>query len=67
MGSIVFGQHAGVGVRVVAADNHHCLDVELADDLQSFFKLLFLFQLGSARPNHVEAACVAILVNEFGG
>ena len=66
LGCIIFGQDACVGVRVVATDNNDGLNVQLADNLQAFFKLLGRFQFCTSATNHVETAGVAILVNEIG-
>ena len=65
LGSIVLGQDAGVGVGVVAADDDDSLDVELADDLQALLKLLDFLQLGAARANHVEAAGIAVFIDDL--
>ncbi len=45
---VVFGKHGGIGVGVVAADDHESLDVELLEDFKAFVELLFLFELGAA-------------------
>ena len=64
---IVFGQYAGVGVRVVAADDDKRLDIKLAHNLKTLLKLLHLFQLGASRAYHVEAAGVTVVVDEVFG
>ena len=42
---VIFRQYAGIRIRVVAADNHERLNVELFQNLQPFVELFFLFQL----------------------
>ena len=64
LGSIVFGQDAGVGVRVVAADYHEGLDAELAEDLDTALELGFLLQLCPSGADDVESAGIAVLVDE---
>ena len=66
LGSIILGQHTGVGVGVVAADDDDGLDVELAYNLETLLKLAFLLQLGAAASYHVETAGVAVFVYQFG-
>ena len=65
--SIVFGQHASVGVRIVATDNDNGLDVELTDNLEAFFELLLFLELRTPGANHVEAASVTVFVNNLLG
>ena len=64
---VVFGEHASVGVRVVATDDDYGLDAEFADDFEAAFKLAFLLELGASRADEVEAARVAVFVDEFVG
>ena len=63
---IIFGKHAGIRIRVVAPNDDNCIYIELANNLQSFLELLNLFELCSARANHVEASGVTILLYEIG-
>ena len=61
---VVFRQHAGVGVGVVATDDDERLDIEFAYDLHALLKLIHLFQFGASRSDHVEATRVAELLDE---
>jgi hypothetical protein len=67
VGLVVFGQQAGVGVGVVAADDHQRADAQRFAVLTRRFKMFFRFQFGSAGTDHVEAPGVAVVVNNFGG
>ena len=66
LGSIVLSQYAGIGIRVVTADDNNSLDVQLADNLQTLVKLVGLLQLGTARTNHIETTSIAVVVDEVG-
>ena len=44
LGSIVFSKHAGIGIGVITTDDHDGLNIELADNLQTFFKLIFFLK-----------------------
>ena len=59
----VLGQHSGVGVGVVAADDDDGGDAVLLADLSGNGKLLFGFQLGSAGADDVKSAGVAELIH----
>ena len=48
LGSIVLGQHAGICIRVVTTNNNQRLDVQFFQNFQTFFKLVFFFQLSTA-------------------
>ena len=63
----VFGEHAGVGVGVVAADDDQCADAEHFAVAAGRFELLIGFELGPAGADHVEAAGVAVGVDHVGG
>ena len=65
--SVVFGQNACVGVGVVAADDYESLDVELAQNLDALFKLLFLLEFGAAAADEVEATSVAVVFEQLFG
>ena len=47
LSSIVLGQYASVGVRVVTTNNYDSLDVKLADNLETFLELINLLKLGT--------------------
>ena len=64
LGCEVFGQYASVGVGVVAADDYDGVDAQLANDLETLFKLCFFLELGATRTDHVETAGVAIFVDQ---
>ena len=63
---VVFGENSGIGVGVVTADDYESGDAELLEDFKAFVELLFLFELGTARTDNVETACVAIFVDDIG-
>ena len=65
LGCIVFGQHTGVGVGVVATDDDECLDVQLAQNLDALLELVFFFQLGASRTDDVETTRVAVLIHQL--
>ena len=67
LGRIVLGQHTGIGIGVVSADDYQCLDAQLTENLDAALKLGFLLQLGATRTNDIETAGVAILVDELIG
>ena len=52
-------------IGVVTTDDDHSLDVELAQNLKTLLKLVYLLQLGTAGTDHVEATGVAVIVNEL--
>jgi len=60
----VFSQHAGVGVGVVAADDDQRGDAELFAVGAGRFELFVGFKLGPAGADHVEAAGVAVGVDD---
>ena len=62
---VVFSEHASVGVRVVATDNHDSTDIQFLDDFQTLFELVNGFKFGTARTDDVETASVAILVDNI--
>ena len=67
LGSIVFSQHASVGVRVVTTNDNESLDAQLAQNLDTALELCFLLQLCTTGTNDVETTSVAILVDELIG
>ena len=66
LGCIVLGKNAGVGVGVIATDDHESLDIQLAQDLDAFLKLLHLLQLRTAGTDDVETAGVTVFINDVG-
>ena len=64
LGGIVLSEDAGVGVAVVATDDDECLDVQLAQDLDTLLELLHLLQLRAAGADDVEATGVAVFVDD---
>lgn len=65
LGSIVLSEHASICIGVVTTDDDHSLDVELAQNLKTLLKLVYLLQLGTAGTDHVEATGVAIIINKL--
>ncbi len=45
---VVFGEHCGVGVGVVTADNNESLNVEFLEDFQTLVELLLGFEFCAA-------------------
>ena len=45
LGSIILSQYAGICIRVVTTDDNQRFNVQFFQDFQTFFKLLFFFQL----------------------
>ena len=64
VGGDVFRQHAGVGVGVVAADDDEGVELMSLHGGESALELLFRFQFRSAASNDVEAAGVAVILDE---
>ena len=60
---VVFGENGGVGVGVVAADYNQGGDAEFAKDFEAFVELFFLFEFGASGTDDVEAACVAVFID----
>ncbi len=67
LGEVVFGEHAGVGVGVVAADDDDGLDAEFLADFKTLIELVGLFEFGASGADDVEAAGVAVVVDDVGG
>ena len=65
VGGKVLSQHSGVGVGIVAADDHNSGNAVLPADPGHDLELLFGFQLGSAGADDVKAAGVTVAVNIF--
>ena len=63
---IIFGQHGRVRVRVVAADDDERRDAQLLEDLQPLVELFASLELRAPGADHVEAARVAVFVDDVG-
>ena len=64
---VVLGEHGGVGVGVVTADDNERLDVEFLQDLETGIELLWLLELGTARTDDVETAGVTEILDDACG
>src|SRR5574344_70202 len=62
---IIFSQDASVGIRVIATNNDNGLNVKLTDYLQTFLKLIFLFQFGATATDDIKTTCIAILFKKI--
>ena len=65
LGCIIFGQYAGIGIRVVTTDNNQSFDIQFFQDLISFFELIFLLQLGTTRSDDIKTTGVTIFINNI--
>ena len=63
---IIFGQNAGVGVRVITADDYNGLDAQFVADFNTLVELLNFLKFCTARTDDVETASVAVLVDDVG-
>ena len=63
---VIFGQHGRVRVRVVAADDDERRDAQLLEDLQPLVELFASLELRAPGADHVEAARVAVFVDDVG-
>ena len=64
---VVFGEDGGVGVGVVAADDYNSGDAEFTQDFKTFVELFNFLEFGTARADDVEAAGVAVFVDDGSG
>ena len=63
---VVFCEDCSVGVGVVTTDDDQRTDVELLEDLETLVELSRLLELRTARADDVEAAGIAVLVDDIG-
>ena len=66
LGSIVFGQNAGICIRVVTTNDYQCFDTQFIDNLQPLFELFRSFQFGTSRTNNVETTCITVFIDDIG-
>ena len=64
---VVLCQHAGVGVRVVTADDYNSLDAQFLAHLNAVVELPSLFEFGTTRTDDIESAGVTVLVDDLFG
>ena len=64
LSSVVFSEHASVGVRVVTTDDYDSVEAELANHFHTLFELSHFFELRTTRTNHIETTRVAVFVDE---
>ncbi len=67
LGAQILGEHGGVGVGIVAADDDQAVQAHISEVLLAGGQVLGLFDLVAAAHYHIEPAGVAIRVDDLGG